>query len=215
MSLSDSREEVLISDKQAQARLDVSRKAAALFWEKGVAATSGDDIAAAAGLSTRTIWRYFRSKESCVEPLLAQTSERFLASARRWPAELSLIEHLVADAVEHPLTPQDIEDAAAALRIATLTTTDPALRTSYLMVHDQMERGLAPVIAERLGLPVDDLTVRLCAAAVTGAFRVIDEDVGRAVIVEGKSVSQAEALALMDRAIREATNGRVGGPVNR
>ena len=204
-----------MSDKQAQARLDVSRKAAALFWERGVAATSGDDIAAAAGLSTRTIWRYFRSKESCVEPLLAKTAERFLASARRWPAELSLIEHLVADTVDHPLTPQDIEDEVAALRIATLTATEPALRTAYLMVHDEMERGLAPVMAQRLGLPDDDLTVRLCAAAVTGAFRVIDEDVGRAVIVEGRSVSQAEALALVDRAIREATNGRVGGPVVR
>ena len=35
----------------------------------------------------------------------------------------------------------------------------------------------------------------------------------RAIIVDGKKVSQEEALALMDRAIREATNGRLGGPV--
>lgn len=206
---------VQISDKQEQARLAVSREAAALFWERGVAATSGDDIAAAAGVSTRTVWRYFRSKESCVEPLLAKTAERFLRSARRWPPELSLSEHLVADTVDFPLSPEDIADEVAALRIGTLTATEPALRATYLMVHDEMERGLAPVIAARLGLPADDLTVRLCAAAVTGAFRVIDEDVGRAVIVEGKSVSQAEALALVDRAIREATNGRVGGPVVR
>ena len=53
-----------VSAKQAQARLDVSRHACALFWERGVSGTSGDDIAAAAGLSTRTIWRYFRSKEA-------------------------------------------------------------------------------------------------------------------------------------------------------
>ncbi|WUI29047.1 TetR/AcrR family transcriptional regulator [Mycobacterium sp. NBC_00419] len=193
----------------------MSRKAAALFWDRGVSATSGDDIAAAAGLSTRTIWRYFRTKESCVEPLLAKTAERFLASARRWPHELSLIEHLVADAVTYPLSAQDIEDEIAALRIGTLSATEPALRTAYLMVHDEMERGLLPVIADRLGLPADDLTVRLCAATVTGAFRVIDEDVGRTVIVEGKPVTQAEALGLIDRAITEATNGRLGGPVTR
>jgi AcrR family transcriptional regulator len=72
-----------MSDKQDQARIAVSRIACALFWERGVAGTSGDDIAAAAGLSTRTIWRYFRSKESCVEPLLAKSADRFLASARR------------------------------------------------------------------------------------------------------------------------------------
>lgn len=204
-----------ISDKQAQARLAVSRHAAALFWEHGVTATSGDDIAAAAGLSTRTIWRYFRSKESCVEPLLAKSLERFLASAHRWPHELSLIEHLAAEAIAYPLSPQDIADEVAALRIATMSGSDPALRTAYLMVHDEMERGLIPVIADRLDLPADDLTVRLCAATVTGAFRVIDEDVGRAVIVEGKKVSQDEAYALIDRAIREATDGRLGGPVVR
>lgn len=203
----------IISDKQADARLAVSRHACALFWERGVAATSGDDIAAAAGLSTRTIWRYFRSKESCVEPLLAKSADRFLASARRWPHELSLSEHLAAEAIAHPLSPQDIADELSAIRLATMTESDPALRTAYLMVHDRMERGLIPVIADRLGLPDDDLTVRLCAAAVTGAFRVVDEDVSRAIVVDGKSVSQQEALALMDRAIREATNGRLGGPV--
>lgn len=156
---------------------------------------------------------YFRSKESCVEPLLAKSADRFLASARRWPHELSLSEHLAADAIAHPLSPQDIEDELSAIRLATMTESDPALRTAYLMVHDRMERGLIPVIADRLGLPEDDLTVRLCAAAVTGAFRVVRQDVSRAIIVDGKKVSQEEALALMDRAIREATNGRLGGPV--
>jgi hypothetical protein len=81
------------------------------------------------------------------------------------------------------------------------------------MVHDEMEHGLIPVVAKRLHLPEGDLTVRLCAAAVTGAFRVIDEDVSRAVVVDENEVTQSEALSLIDRAIREATNGRLGGPV--
>jgi hypothetical protein len=81
------------------------------------------------------------------------------------------------------------------------------------MVHDDMERGLIPVVAKRLGLSEGDLTVRLCAAAVTGAFRVIDEDVSKAVVVDENVVTQSEALSLIDRAIREATNGRLGGPV--
>lgn len=201
------------ADSKAAARLAVSRHACALFWERGVSATSGDDIAAAAGLSTRTIWRYFRSKESCVEPVLSQSAQRFIVQAQRWPAELSLAEHLEADMAEHPLTEQQIADEVSALRIATMSAEDPALRTAYLMVHDEMERGFIPVVAQRLGLPDDDLTVRLCAAAVTGAFRVIDEDVGRRVIVDKETVSQQEALALIDRAVRDATNGRFGGPV--
>jgi AcrR family transcriptional regulator len=197
----------------AEARLAVSRHACALFWAHGVPGTSGDDIASAAGLSTRTIWRYFRTKESCVEPVLAKSLDRFLAVVDRWPQELSLAEHLAADAVGHPLTPQDVDDEISAMRIATMATSEPALRTAYLMVHDEMERGLIPVVAKRMRLSEGDLTVRLCAASVTGALRVIDEDVSRAVIVDEIKVSQSEALALIDRAIREATDGRFGGPV--
>lgn len=191
----------------------MSRHACALFWDRGVSGTSGDDIAAAAGLSTRTIWRYFRCKESCVEPVLATSAQRFVEIANRWPSELSLAEHLAADAVRHPLTQRDIDDEIASMRIATMTASEPALRTAYLMIHDEMERGLIPVIAKRLRLADDDLTVRLCAAAVTGAFRVVDEVVSQAIVVEKRHVAPEEALALIDRAIRDATNDRLGGPL--
>src|SRR5690349_6810639 len=200
-------------DRQTRARLEVSRHACALFWERGVSATSGDDIAAAAGLSTRTIWRYFRSKESCVEPVLALSAQRFIELARRWPAELSLADHMAATMAANPLSPEELADEISALRITTLSVSEPALRTAYLIVHDEMERDFVPVIADRLGLPDNDLTARLYAASVTAAFRVVDQDVGYRAIVEKENISQQEALALVDRAIRDATNGHLGGPV--
>ena len=203
----------VIVDKQAEARLTVSRHACDLFWERGVSSTSGDDIAAAAGLSTRTIWRYFRSKESCVEPVLTKTMERFLQVLGRWPAELSLADHMVADTEQHTPAQQDIDDEIRAMRIAAVSSSEPALRTAYLMAHDQMERGFIPAISKRLHLTDDDLTVRLCAAAVTGAFRVVDEDVSRAIVLDKKQFSRGAVLALIDRAIRDATNGRLGGPI--
>lgn len=52
--------------------------------EKGFDATRGDDIAAAAGISTRTVRRYFRSKEACVEPLLKVGELRFAAVLGQW-----------------------------------------------------------------------------------------------------------------------------------
>ena len=176
--------------------------------------TSGDDIAAAAGLSTRTIWRYFRSKESCVEPVLAKSVHRFVGVLDRWPAELSLGEHMAADVVAHPFSEQDIADEVSAMRIASMTASEPALRTAYLMVHDEMERGFIPVIAKRLGLAEDDLTVRLCAAADhrgVARRRRGRQHRRRRAPPEGRTA--AEALALIDRAILDATNGRLGGPV--
>ncbi|MGN7779499.1 TetR/AcrR family transcriptional regulator [Mycolicibacterium sp. 22603] len=191
----------------------MSRHAAALFWERGVQGTSGDDIAAAANLSTRTIWRYFRSKEACVEPLLAKSTHRFIGVLDRWPAELSLGQHMRADAIAHPFSEQDLADETAAMRIAAMSVTEPALRTAYLMVHDEMERGFIPVIAKRLCLPPQDLTVRLCAAATTAALRVVDEDVSTAVVVHGRTFESQGILTLIDRAVLDATNGRIGAPI--
>jgi AcrR family transcriptional regulator len=40
--------------RQQQLRLEISRETARLFWEHGVAATSGEQIANAVGISVRT-----------------------------------------------------------------------------------------------------------------------------------------------------------------
>ena len=84
-----------MSDEQRQRqRLDLSRHAVRLFAEQGVAATSGEQIAQAAGVSERTFWRYFPHKESCVEPLLTKMVDAFCAVLHDWPRELELIDHL-------------------------------------------------------------------------------------------------------------------------
>ncbi|MEQ9314656.1 MAG: helix-turn-helix domain-containing protein, partial [Henriciella sp.] len=95
-----------LSKREAVA-LDISRKAAHLFLERGVAETSGDDIAAACGLSTRTIWRHFRTKESSVEPLLAATSYRIVTWMTAWPAEMSVEDYLHEAIRPDQQTPQD------------------------------------------------------------------------------------------------------------
>lgn len=72
------------------AHIEVARCAARLFLQKGVADTTGDEIADAAGISKRTLWRYFRTKESCVEPLFALASQRLAARFRNWPSDVSV-----------------------------------------------------------------------------------------------------------------------------
>ena len=86
MTLSD-RRPIIERSKTEEARLAVSRHAAELFWKHGVDGTSGDAIAEASGLSKRTVWRYFRSKEACVEPLLLGDRVSICRVAARMAAE--------------------------------------------------------------------------------------------------------------------------------
>jgi mannitol-1-phosphate/altronate dehydrogenase len=60
-------------------------------------------------------------------------------------------------------------------RVRALMMTNCHVRPFALNAMTKLEDELAPVIAERLGLPADDLFPRVLAAAVNGAIRVATE----------------------------------------
>ena len=163
------------SDAQrARRRLAISHHAVRLFREQGVAATSGEQIARAAGVSERTLWRLFRAKEACVEPVLTISLTDFIAVLRSWPAHLELDEHLrAAYGVELGAS---LDDAEALLAVVRLTRHESGLRAVWLVLHERAEPIIAGALATRLGRPVDDLDVRLRAAAVNAALRVLTDD---------------------------------------
>ncbi|NJQ00436.1 TetR/AcrR family transcriptional regulator [Streptomyces zingiberis] len=203
--------------RRRRVRLEISREAARLFWAQGVARTSGDQIAEAVGLSTRTIWRHFRSKESCAEPVVAQSVEWELANLRSWPLHRSLEEHFATEAqrLVSEISPSGQADAGLGVKMIRLAETEPALRTAWLMACDQVEHELAAVIAARLGLEPDDLQVRLHAAAAAAALRVVNEYVG-AGLLDGTDPQKLgdENFAFVADAVRTATGGAVGDPVH-
>lgn len=204
--------------RRTRLRLEISREAAVLFWEQGVAATSGDRIAEAVGLSTRTIWRHFRSKESCAEPVVMQSVVTLMSVLRSWPRESSLEDHLSADLAElrHRPPPVDLADEMLAMKMIRLADTEPALRTAWLMACDQAERELCEIIGDRLDRPADDPEVRGYAAATAAVVRVLDEHIGAAVLA-GAELTEFHDLAAVSRryahAIRTATGGAVGDAV--
>jgi AcrR family transcriptional regulator len=194
-------------------RLEISREAARLFWEHGVAATSGEQIANAVGISVRTLWRYFRNKESCAEPVLAQDVEEFVAVLRRWPREVSLEDHLVEWATNRPKNPDQQSYDDAVIKMTVLGEKEPDLRAALLMTNDQIERELVEIIANRLRRPTDDLEVRLHAAASTAVLRVISEDVCAALMAGVDRASIGNPIGRMAQSVRVATGGVVGDPV--
>lgn len=203
--------------RRARLRLEISREAARLFWEQGVAGTSGDQIAEAVGLSTRTIWRHFRSKESCAEPIVMQGVVTLLSVLRGWPRQSSLEDYLSEElAGLGDKAPVTLADEMLAMKMIRLADTEPALRTAWLMACDQTEREMCTIIGGRLERPADDLDVRTHAAAAAAVVRVLDEHIGAAILA-GADVTEFIDVAAVSRryahAIRTATGGAVGDPV--
>jgi AcrR family transcriptional regulator len=200
--------------RQQRMRLEISRAAARLFWEQGVAATSGEQIANAVGISVRTLWRYFRNKESCAEPVLARDVEECVAVLRRWPREVSLEDHLIEWATNRPKNPDQQSYDDAVIKMTVLAQKEPDIRVAWLMTHDRIEREMAEIIAARLRRPSEDIKVRLHAATATAALRVISEDVSAALMAGADLASIGNSIKHMADAVRVATGGAVGDPVD-
>lgn len=164
-----------VSDEaRRRQRLGISRVAVQLFREQGVAGTSGAQIAKAAGVSERTLWRLFRSKESCVEPLLTKSLDAFRDVLRSWPADCDFSEHLRAN---YTFVPDDSRaDIDAVLAVVRMSREEPALRAAWLVLQEGAEPTFAEVLAKHLGLSPNSPRIRLSAATMNAALRLVTDD---------------------------------------
>jgi AcrR family transcriptional regulator len=199
--------------RRQRVQLEVAREAARLFWKQGVDNTTGDQIADAVGLSTRTLWRYFSNKESCVEPVLASTVNWITDAIGRWPEHLDLGDHFAAELKERRAAKDSDQatDDLLAVQMLSLADTDPALRATWLLISDRVERRLIQLIAARLRRPADSLEVRTHAAAAAAAIRAVNEDISRTLLAGGADRIDVERVAYeVARAVKTATSGSVG-----
>jgi AcrR family transcriptional regulator len=160
----------LTEERRAEIRLEIARAAVGLFVAQGVTATTGEQIGQAVGVSARTVWRYFPSKESCVRPLFSAGIEMIAESLRNWrPGEP--LERILDRIV--PADPAPAHDTVGAL--VRLTRTEPALRAVWLQTYDEAEPAFARALAERAGLPADELRPVIQAAMFNAALRAAVE----------------------------------------
>jgi len=160
-----------LRERKKRATCEALRLAALrLAVEKGWDQVRVEDIAAEAGVSTRTFNNYFASKD-----------EAFLATAYDRGARMQAA--LVARPAGEPLWPAVIEaviygfaDETIDLRQARRIRPTSALAAEQLKATAVIEQGLAEGVARRIGADVEhDLYPRLVAAAVTSATRVTIE----------------------------------------
>ncbi|MEU0217518.1 helix-turn-helix domain-containing protein [Streptomyces sp. NPDC006265] len=153
--------------------MEIAEEAVRLFAAKGVAAVTAEDIASASGVSTRTLWRYFHSKEECVRPLLTTGLDLLMDRL----GDSSADHRSLAEAI---LNLQQDDDATPRLRALgdrlRLCRDEPGLRAVWLEAHYDAEAAFAAMIASRTGRPAADLAVRVEAGVLNTALRIGVED---------------------------------------
>lgn len=181
-----------ISDRRRRTtQLEIAHEAVRLFMAKGVANTSADEIASAAGMSTRTLWRYFSSKEQCVQPLLTAGIDGLVGRLREWLSDGSPSDLLREGALVAFVTAGELDSLRGLVR---LTRTEPGLRAVWLQGHDEAVREITHMLADRSGQSPDSLPVLVQGMVLNAALTAA---------VEHWAWADQEELSI-DQAIRDA-----------
>ena len=189
--------------RRSRTRDQILAAALDLFEREGYDATTIEDIAEAADISSRTFFRYFESKLDLVldhgegdevdenatfEDLIGQrpSSEGPMDAVRNMLRE-RLTDELGADAFK--------------IRQFRVALSTPSIRPALLEhIYDHQD-DVAVVLARRAGAPDDDLRARVTAAAAVGALWTAVERW----VAEG---GDAEALAVkIDETFEIVTSG--------
>jgi len=153
--------------KKAATKRSIQEHALRLIVEKGYDATTVDEIAAAAGVSHMTFFRYFPRKEDVVEydeydPML----EELIAARPPEEPPLTALHMAVRAGLEQILA----TDREALLTRTRLVLHNPVLRSRNLIAQDTTRDLFARALAHRAGLPEPDLASTVQASAVLGAM---------------------------------------------
>ncbi|WP_435273078.1 TetR family transcriptional regulator [Streptomyces parvulus] len=200
----------LTERRKAATQLDIAHAAAELFATRGPHATTAEEIAQRAGVALRTFYRYFRSKQDAVSPLLTVGADRWRGLLADTEPGSPLLPTL-RQAAERALAVPDAQAAEALLRTRGLLRAgadDPALRAVWYRVNQESEERLVPVVARLTDGAVDPLEVRLVAAAATDAVRIAMETwAGGDAGTEGPGSPAELAVRCLERLLGGAGRG--------
>lgn len=127
---------------------EVVDAALTLFLEQGFEETTVDQVVAAAGISRRSFFRYFGTKEDIVFGDLAEQGPVILAALRERPDD-----EPIWDALGHALSVLSTRmSPERGIAIGRLVVTSPALRAAHLEKHLRWQQVLAPEVERRVGI---------------------------------------------------------------
>jgi AcrR family transcriptional regulator len=160
--------------KRRLVRDQLGEAALRLLAGQGYEETTVEQIVAAAGVSRRTFFRYFKSKEDVVVESVTDMGEAILAELAARPTRESpeaAVRAAFAVAAEELTSEQ-----AKSLPLTRLVFDTPALNRRFLEHQSVLQEELAAELARREGLDAsEDLGPALVAGVALTAFKVAIE----------------------------------------
>jgi AcrR family transcriptional regulator len=149
-------------------RRALQQAALALIAERGPDAVTVEDICAVAGVSPRTFFNYFASKEQAIIDWDPELDAYVCAAVAQRPAgesPLRAIRAVLGESVADAMSLSGWQERLLLIRA------HPSLIARLVEVMSDVRRALARGIAARTGLPEHHLYVELTAASAITALR--------------------------------------------
>jgi AcrR family transcriptional regulator len=189
----------LREQRQRRQRAELVAAGMRLFAERGFDATTVDEVAEVAGVSRRTLFRYFGSKGDIVMEWARGTTAILAEASRARPLAEEPLTSLHAAFVVLCETFSGSPEHIRA--VVTMIETTPSLRSYNLLKHARWEDSLAVVLAER-DPGLGELHASLLARVGVAAFRTALD-----------AWLRAEAPAATPRAELDTAFGLLGLPL--
>lgn len=188
--------------KKALTRQYISDVGTQLFLERGFEAVTVAEIAAAADVSVKTVFNYFRSKED----LLLDREEEIVGSldalAATRAGSVGLVPMLIADvAVRYPATDDfrwsqmSAASMPARRRFAELVADTPALQGRWLTIAERLRIRVLALAAADLGVPPSSPEAVAAGTLLHAAYSSAGP-AGTQALMAGGSVTDVVAAAV-------------------
>lgn len=189
--------------KKRETRRRITEAAVDLFADRGFEQVPVADVAAAADVSTATVFNYFATKEDLIYDGMAAFHEELLSAIADRPSGVSVVSAFR----DHATQPRGVlADPRSPMlpniaRIARIVQDSPSLQARERQEADKTVAALARMLADDLG--DSGLRPWAAAAALVGTIRAVSREVQRAAVAREITEEFADHLLADARAAIE------------
>jgi len=204
--------ESLRERKKRETRQHISDVATGMFLERGFDEVRVADVAAAAGVSEKTVYNYFETKEALLldrEEHMQRMIRQALGPGAPNPSPIdSFVSALLDEIAGFFAQWGDTEDFRQILRFTSLIEGTPSLRAAQRDMMDRLTQAAATAMADRAGVAQEDPEPQIAAEAIVGLWGVMFRALRKqAENAPGAREAQAAVVSDVKRAARLIQTG--------